>query len=70
MPKPKKGKAKAELPRSADDRLAIIHLKGTRAYAEWLEEAHRQTRFPKATMFRMAMEEWAEKRGLKKPPEF
>lgn len=68
MARPKKGKAKP--PESPEDRMAVIHLKGTRAYVEWLEEMHRKTRLAKATIIRMALEVWAKENGHKPPPEF
>lgn len=52
-----------------DERVVIIHLKGTHEYAAWLDEANRQTLIPKTTIFRAAVKEWAEKRGLPAPPE-
>lgn len=52
-----------------DDRVAIIHLKGTPAYTAWLDEANRKTHIPKAAIFRLALIDWAEKNGLKPPPE-
>ena len=55
--------------RPPDERMAIIHLKGTAAYAEWLDAAHKKTRLPKATIFRIGVELWADSVGLKRPPE-
>jgi hypothetical protein len=68
MTRPKKGGKKPA--RSPDDRVAIIHLKGTPAYADWLDAVHRKTHIPKATIFRLAVAEWAERNGHPVPPEF
>jgi hypothetical protein len=68
MGRPKKGVGRVEKP--GDDRVAIIHLKGSQAYSQWLEEIHKKTHLPKATIFRLAVETWAEKNGHGKPPEF
>jgi hypothetical protein len=56
----------------APDRVAtaIIHLKGSKAMADWLEQAHRTTRYPKTTILRMALGLWAERNKLDPPPEF
>jgi hypothetical protein len=67
MSRPRKGDKKAERP--PDERVAIIHLKGTAEYAKWLDELHRKTLIPKASIFRDAMKEWCEKRKHKAPPE-
>lgn len=66
MARPKK-KAAEPTP-TPPERVAIIHLKGTLAYSEWLEAAHRKTRLPKATIFRLAVEEWAARNGIVPPP--
>jgi hypothetical protein len=65
MARPKKGTEK-----DPDERVGIIHIKGTRAYAEWLEALNRKTHIPKAALFRLAMAEWAERNGHPAPPEF
>jgi hypothetical protein len=70
MGRPKKGdKKKLEPVIGPDERVAIIHLKGTPAYAAWLEAANRKTHIPKAAMFRLAMEMFAKTHGLEAPPE-
>lgn len=51
-----------------DDRLVVIHLKGSLEYVEWLEEAHEKTRLPKTTIMRVALEDWAKRVGLRPPP--
>ena len=66
MAKKKAPTAKAE---PAEARAVIVHLKGTQAYAEWLEQAHAKTHFPKATIMRLALADWAKKNGISPPPE-
>lgn len=51
-------------------RASIILLKGTPEYATWLDEFHRTTHIPKATIVRLAMAEWAVTHGYPAPPEF
>ena len=53
----------------ADERVVIVHLKGSPAYAEWLEGLHRKTHIAKAALFRLSMAEWAERNGHAAPPE-
>lgn len=67
MGRPKKGSKKA--PKTADVRKAVIHLKGTDEYIEWFDEVHATSRYPKATIVRWALAEWAERHGYRKPPE-
>jgi len=50
-------------------RNAVINLKGSPSYAAWLEEASAKTHIAKATIFRVAIMEWAKKNGLPNPPE-
>jgi hypothetical protein len=70
MGRPKKGEAKASGPnKAADDREVIVHLKGSTAYAEWLDAIHRKTHIPKTSIFRLAVAEWAERNGHPAPPE-
>lgn len=56
--------------RPSDDRVGVIHIKGTVQYAQWLDQLHRKTHIPKAALFRLAMAEWAERNGHPAPPEF
>lgn len=68
MARPKKGQKKVERP--ADERVAIIHLKGTAEYAEWLDDLHRETLVSKAALIRLGLSMVAEKYGIKRrPPE-
>lgn len=68
MGRPKRGVAK-KVERPPDERVAIIHLKGTPAYAEWLDAVHRKTDIPKAVIIRRAIALWAERFGHPEPPE-
>ena len=52
-----------------DDRVVIIHLKGSREFAAWLDDIHKKTDIPKTTIFRRAVEDWAASRGFGPPPE-
>lgn len=68
--RPKRGEKRPDdAPSSPDDRVIILQLKGTPEYATWLDQAHRETHIPKTVIFRLAVKEWAEKRGLPVPPE-
>ena len=70
MGRPKKGARPASQANpSEDDRVAIIHLKGTVGYSTWLDGVHRKTHIPKAAIFRLAVAEWAERNGHPSPPE-
>jgi hypothetical protein len=64
-----KKKAPAAKSEPAEERVVIIHLKGSPAYAEWLDQVHKTTHIAKATLFRLAMSEWARKNGHPAPPE-
>lgn len=69
MGRPKKGaKPKAE-DRSPEDRPTVINLKGTNEYIDWIDDLHRRTHIPKATIVRLALAEWAERHGHPAPPE-
>lgn len=69
MGRPKKGAEGPAAGKSPDDRVAIIHLKGTPEYAMWLDGVHRKTHIPKATIIRLAVAEWAARNGHPVPPE-
>lgn len=69
MGRPKRGSERATSQRPPDERVAVIHLKGTQAYAEWLDDVHKTTHIPKATIIRLAVAEWATRNGHKAPPE-
>lgn len=67
MGRPKKGAKKGAA--SADERAAVIHLKGSPAYVEFVDAVNRKTHIPKAAMFRLAFAEWCERNGHGIPPE-
>jgi hypothetical protein len=52
-----------------DDRVNAVIVRGSLEYAAWLTELHKKTRLQKSTIVRMALAEWAEKRGFTLPPE-
>lgn len=54
---------------TSDERVVIIHLKGSVAYAEWLEMVHHETHISKATLVRLGLALWAEQNGFAPPPE-
>src|SRR5262249_44792244 len=56
-------------PDASDERVVIVHLKGSPAYADWLDRVHKSTHIPKASMFRLAMSEWAQRNGHPAPPD-
>lgn len=66
-----RAKAKTDPPPKPDrgERATVIHMKGSPDYVDWLESIHKKTRIPKVQIFRMALEEWAERAGHPKPPE-
>ncbi len=67
MGRPKTGVKKVKRP--PDARVAIIHLKGTAEYADWLEDFYRKTLLPKTTLVREGLKAIAKIHGFKKPPE-
>jgi hypothetical protein len=44
-------------------------MKGSRAYADWLEAMHWKTHISKVQIVRLALKEWAERNGHEAPPE-
>lgn len=54
---------------TSDERVAIIHLKGSQEYSAWLEEVHKKSHISKASIFRVAVMEWAQRNGYRTPPE-
>lgn len=47
-------------------RVSVIHLQGPPEERDWLTLLHKKTHLPKATIVRLALEEWAKTKGL--PP--
>lgn len=62
-------KTGAKKPIPPDDRIAIIHLKGTVEYSAWLDDINKRSHIPKTALFRLAMAEWAQRNGYSPPPE-
>ena len=54
---------------TGDDRVVIVHLKGSTTYAQWVEHIHKSTHIAKASLFRLAMADWARANGHPAPPE-
>jgi hypothetical protein len=52
-----------------DERVVIVHLKGSPRYAAFMEAVHRKTHIPKASMVRLALEAWFKQNGHGEPPE-
>ena len=46
--------------------MSVIHLQGPAEERDWLTMLNKQTRYPKATIVRMALADWAKAKGL--PP--
>ena len=66
MAKKKAPSAKVE---PTDDRVVIVHLKGSPAYAEWLDNMNKRTHIAKATLVRVALADYAQRNGHPAPPE-
>ncbi len=67
---PPMARAKKQRPvASAEERESVIHMKGSPAYVDWLEETHQKTHIPKVQIVRLALADWAAKMKLPKPPE-
>lgn len=74
MAKPRPGKTKPRTKPKAntepgDKRVAVIVLKGTPEYREWLGAISRETLIPIASIVRDAVAKWAKQRGYPEPPE-
>ncbi|MBV8231631.1 MAG: hypothetical protein JO329_16740 [Planctomycetaceae bacterium] len=52
-----------------DERVAVIVLKDTLDYRDWLDEVAEATRLPATTIVRDALHDWAIGRGLRPPPD-
>lgn len=55
-------------PTNADDRVAVIVLKDTPNYRDWVDGLSQVTLIPVATIVRDALARWAAERGLPPPP--
>ena len=56
-------------PAPSDDRVAVIVLKGTPEYREWLSIISKDSLIPVASIVRDALAKWAVSRGYGPPPE-
>lgn len=66
----KKKSAKGTKPtRGADERVAVIVLKGTPDYRKWLIDISRDSLIPISAIVRDALAKWAKQRGYPDPPE-
>jgi hypothetical protein len=63
-----KKKAAAGDQEPGSERVVIIHLKGSTEYASWLDDLSETTHIAKATLFRVAMAEYAKNHDHKLPP--
>jgi hypothetical protein len=66
MARPKQ-QPKTDTP-ATDERTVVVHLKGSTAYAQWLDEASEKTHIAKSVIIRLALAEWAQKNSLPSPP--
>jgi hypothetical protein len=46
--------------------ISVINLKGTEEERDWLTLANKRTHYPKSTIIRLALRDWAAAKGL--PP--
>jgi hypothetical protein len=52
-----------------DERVAVIVLKGSHEYRDWLNSMSKDTLIPVASIVRDAVAKWAMQRGYTTPPE-
>jgi hypothetical protein len=64
----KRTEPKASAP-AADERVAVVVLKGTPEYREWLSGVSRDTLIPIASIVRDAVAKWAVAKGYSAPPD-
>ena len=64
----KKSRSKPPAPVS-DERVAVIVLKGSPEYRDWLGLMSKQTLIPVASIVRDALAKWAKERNFPGPPE-
>jgi hypothetical protein len=55
-------------PARPDDRVAVIVLKDSAEYRDWVDGLSKATLIPVATIVRDALAKWAVDRGLPRPP--
>lgn len=52
-----------------DDRVAVVVLKGSHEYRDWLNAISKDTLIPVASIVRDAVAKWAVQRGYPSPPD-
>lgn len=62
------GRKRKQVQLSADTRVAVIHLKDTPEYREWVNMLSERTLIPATAIIRDALADWAAKKGLPPPP--
>jgi hypothetical protein len=69
--RPKKGQEpkRASSKDRGDFREAILYMKGSPEYFNFVEDIHKKTGLSKVQIFRIAFADWCEKHGHGKPPE-
>jgi hypothetical protein len=66
--KPDQRARKAAAPEPSDERVAVIVLKGSPEYREWLSGISKESLIPVASIVRDALQQWAKGRGYSAPP--
>jgi hypothetical protein len=64
----KKKRAKPQGP-AAEERVAVVVLKGSPDYRDWLNGISQDSLIPVAAIVRDALAKWAKQRGYSEPPE-
>lgn len=64
----KKKRAKPKAP-PAEERVAVVVLKGSPEYRDWLNGISQDSLIPVASIVRDALAKWANQRGYSEPPE-
>jgi hypothetical protein len=67
MTEPRRWLARGRKPNR--NRRTDARIKGTTAYADWLERFHQETHIPKTTLFRLGIALLAKQHGFEEPPE-
>ncbi len=68
MDRKSKGRKKSPVAKGQDERVAVIVLKDTPEYRDWVASLTESTLIPTATIVRDALAKWAADRGLPAPP--
>jgi hypothetical protein len=64
-----KKKSRKVQPSTDDDRVAVVVLKDSLEYREWLNGISRESLIPVASIVRDALAKWATQRGYPAPPD-